>query len=99
MAEILESTGLCILYRKHLTTHTWGIASFYGCLAAINALTGGPLRSDLYTCRKTRILVAAMLDECRRVSKGEKNNDNPSLLELLCLHTLNIYMCASLIIH
>ena len=70
MAEIMESTGLRVLYRKHITTHTWGITSFYGCFAAINALTGGSLKSDLYTCQKTRILVATMLSECRMVGKA-----------------------------
>lgn len=66
MVDLLESTGVRVLSRKHLTTHTWGIVS-YGCLAATNALVGGTMRDHL-SCHYTRRVTAHALRDCRLVS-------------------------------
>lgn len=67
MVDLLESTGVKVLSRKHLTTHTWGIVS-YGCLAATNALVGGTMRDHL-SSHYTRRVAAHALRDCRLVSR------------------------------
>lgn len=68
MVDILETTGVGVLFRHNLTTHSWGITTLHTCVGAVIALTGQPMAQGLRSCGHTRLLCAALLRECRLVS-------------------------------
>jgi ketopantoate reductase len=69
MADLIEASGMGVIYEKNLTQHTWGI-TIGGALGAVAAITGG-VQGDALASREARLVAAAIIRECLAVSSSE----------------------------
>lgn len=63
--NLLSTMGVPIIFRKVLTTYSWG-GLVHDAVYCSNALTGGPLDTHLRD-RSNRLVFAQMLRECHTV--------------------------------
>jgi len=61
-AQLIESMGFEVFYRKTLTPMAWGTL-VWECIYALNALTGGTM-AQMLSKRRYRLILASMIREC-----------------------------------
>jgi hypothetical protein len=86
--NLLEYTGMRVLYRKNLTAHSWGVISME-LLYVLNMFHGGMLNDTLFDS-KWRIVFASMLRETALVL-GKASQDGKWGARLDCLISLRLW--------
>lgn len=94
--DLLQSSGIPMIFRKIMTPFTWGSLVAYPC-DATNALTGDTLQEHLGDWRARRVCAAMIRESCAALSKAARNGgwvpDTSATFAGLSAKRLELVLC------